>query len=595
MTQTIGQRLKAEREAQKLTLEKVFEITRIRVPYLHALETDDLSSVPSPVQARGYLRNYAEYLGLDFQELLDEMRANMEGISGEVIGPVDDTPPLRSSSESQDNATFSTQPTTQASEPLDLAHDKAELVEEATPLATRPLKPVRRKKSASQSEATSTEPTPKRRGRKKSQPEPEPIPVVEAAPLDVAQVESAPQPQPVAEQIEAVSQEPVTPTNISDTLWQKWLNRFGSVLSARMKRRTLIQREPVRSEIDPEISLAEPDVIPAKDAYQAPAETRNLSLEKSSEIFKEIGLQLRERRELLSLHLDEVERNTHVKAHYLAALEKGAMDELPSTVQTRGMLSNYATFLDMDVDALLLRFADALQARHRERNPQKPGRKSGQPIVANIPPIRSFIAGDIIFGVGMAVLLVGFAIWGVSRVVTIQSQQEVQPTAPSISDVLLASPDPSQLRATSTLQPLESFPGPATLTIVVPTQDLNVKVQVNLVAAERTYMRVVVDGEVAFEGRVVPGNAYPFQADSQIEVLVGSGAAIRTVYNGRDLGLMGTFGQVVSNIYTATDVITPTALPSPSPTGTVPPTATVPATATLSSTNTSVPSSTPTP
>src|SRR5687767_470183 len=245
MTQTIGQRLKAEREAQKLTLEKVFEITRIRVPYLHALETDDLSSVPSPVQARGYLRNYAEYLGLDFQELLDEMRANMEGISGEVIGPVDDTPPLRSSSESQDNATFSTQPTTQASEPLDLAQDKAELVEEATPLATRPLKPVRRKKSASQSEATSTEPTPKRRGRKKSQPEPEPIPVVEAAPLDVAQVESAPQPQPVAEQIEAVSQEPVTPTNISDTLWQKWLNRFGSVLSARMKRRTLIQREPV--------------------------------------------------------------------------------------------------------------------------------------------------------------------------------------------------------------------------------------------------------------------------------------------------------------------------------------------------------------
>ena len=49
------------------------------------------------------------------------------------------------------------------------------------------------------------------------------------------------------------------------------------------------------------------------------------------------------------------------------------MDELPSTVQTRGMLSNYATFLDLDVDALLLRFADALQARHRERNPAKAG------------------------------------------------------------------------------------------------------------------------------------------------------------------------------------------------------------------------------
>ena len=49
--------------------------------------------------------------------------------------------------------------------------------------------------------------------------------------------------------------------------------------------------------------------------------------------------------------------------------------------------------------------------------------RPGQPIIANIPSIRSFIAGDMIFGIGMAVLLVGFSIWGVSRVLTIQSQQ----------------------------------------------------------------------------------------------------------------------------------------------------------------------------
>jgi hypothetical protein len=50
----------------------------------------------------------------------------------------------------------------------------------------------------------------------------------------------------------------------------------------------------------------------------------------STQIFREIGAELRNRRELLSLHLGEVERNTHVKAHYLEALEKGAMDDLPS-------------------------------------------------------------------------------------------------------------------------------------------------------------------------------------------------------------------------------------------------------------------------
>ncbi len=83
-------------------------------------------------------------------------------------------------------------------------------------------------------------------------------------------------------------------------------------------------------------------------------------------------------------------------------------------------------------------------------------------------------------------------------------------------------------------------------------------------------MRVVVDGKEVFNGRVVPGTAYPFEAVNQIEVLVGSGAAIRIVYNGRDLGLMGGLGQVVNNIYLADSITTPTAQPTPSPTKTPP-------------------------
>jgi hypothetical protein len=290
-----------------------------------------------------------------------------------------------------------------------------------------------------------------------------------------------------------------------------------------------------------------------------------------------------------------VERNTHVKAHYLDALERGAMDDLPSTVQTRGMLSNYATFLDLDVDALLLRFADALQARYRERNPQKSVRKPGQPIVANLPPMRSFIAGDLIFGVGIVVLLIGFAIWGVSRVLQIQGQREVLPTAPSISDILLASPDASSFTATPTFIEVDAFPGQPTETLVIPTLAADVNVQVNLVAVERTYMRVIVDGEVVFEGRVVPGTAYPFEAVDQIEVLVGSGAAIRIVYNGRDMGLLGSFGQVVSNIYTTDEIITPTGAPSPTATITLTPTRTPVPTSTSRFTATPAPSNTPVP
>lgn len=524
--QTIGQRLKQARESKRLTLEKVFEATRIRVPYLQALEADDLSAMPSPVQARGYLRNYAEFLGLNFDQLLDEMRAGKKP-SDDLITPMDSTPAPAA-------------PTPQSSSP-----------QEEAPLSTG--KPARRKKAESKP-ATESTPSKPRRGRKKA--EPAPPPVIEAQPETAEPIREA-EPEPVAAQAveETPQSEESAPQDASDGLWQSWLNRLSSVISIRVKRKEIPQPESAALRIESDTPQPE-------------------TLQSSAEIFKEIGRELRARREMLSLHLDEVERSTRVKAHYLEALEMGAMDKLPSTVQTRGMLSNYASFLDFDVDAVLLRYADGLQARHRERNPQKPARPPGEPIVSNIPPIRSFIAGDLVFGVGIAVLLVGFLIWGINRVATLQNQEVIEPTAPSISDVLLATPDPSLFTPTATLEFVED--SEPTVTIVIPTQNLNVNVQVNLIALERTYMRVIVDGEEVFNGRVTPGGSYPFEAEEQIEVLVGSGAAIRVVYNGRDLGLLGGFGQVVSNIYREEEIVTPTPLPTQPPTITFTPTATVP-------------------
>jgi cytoskeletal protein RodZ len=533
--QTIGQRLKQVRESKRLTLEKVFEATRIRVPYLLALEADDHSAMPSPVQARGYLRNYAEYLGLNFDQLLDEMRAEKKP-SDEIITPMDSTPAPATST-------------------LEVAPPQ-----EATPrfdslTASLPQgKPARRKK-ADTTPATDSSPSKSRRTRKKAEPEPEPV--IESQPEAVESTQVV-EPEPVAEQtVETQTEEPPQP-DVTDGLWQSWLNRLSSVISVRVKLKEAPQTGSVASDIESE-NLQSSTFQPS-------------NLQPSGEIFKEIGLELRQRREMLSLHLDQVERNTRVKTHYLEALELGAMDRLPSTVQTRGMLSNYASFLDLDVDAVLLRYADGLQARHRERNPQKPARQPGEPIVSKLPPLRSFVVGDLVFGIGIAVLLVGFLIWGINRVVILQNQEEVQRTAPSISDVLLATPDPSLFTPTATLGFVED--SEPTVTIVIPTQNLNVNVQVNLIALERTYLRVIVDGEEVFNGRVLPGNAYLFEAEEQVEVLVGSGAAIRIVYNGRDLGLLGGFGQVVSNIYREEEIVTPTPLPTQLPTITFTPTPT---------------------
>ena len=340
-----------------------------------------------------------------------------------------------------------------------------------------------------------------------------------------------------------------------------WILRFKESLS----------RPGVRKEAGNESSAeTQPETIRSNVQEFNPIIEPANSKKSSQEIFNDLGRQLRKRREMLSLTVEEVERHIHVRAVFLRDLERGALDELPSPVQTRGMFVNYASFLDLDVDLLLLRFADGLQARHRERHPQKQTR--GKPIKVNekVPPLSTFIAGDLLIGGGVIILLILFTIWGVSRVVVMHSQYYPQVTAPAISNILVETSQPTTHSQLVTLIPAQDTPSTATplATVITATLPSNINVVLNIIAVERTYMRVTVDGKIQFDGEAVPGTAYSYEAKNQVEVLVGSASALSITYNGNNLGLMGTFGQVVDNIYSAQGVVTPTATPLPSDTAT---------------------------
>ncbi len=312
-------------------------------------------------------------------------------------------------------------------------------------------------------------------------------------------------------------------------------------------------------------------------------------------MFAAIGAELRERRAALNLRREEIERHIRVRAHYLQALEEGDFDGLPSVVQTRGMLSNYAAFLNLNVDELLLRFADVLQARHRERHPLPPGATGKMQPAAptSVPPLRGFIVADLL-GIGALILLAVFSVWGINRVMQTREELASAPTSPSISDVLLSVTVPPTLPTAATAALLDlgdvtGTPFDSGEIVATPTFPEGVTVLINLVAVERTYLRVIVDGKVAFDGRVMPGTAYPFEARERIEILAGNGAALRVTFNQRDMGLLGAYGQVVNAIYTASGVFNPTATISPTPTITLTPSFTP------SPTKTNVPSRTPTP
>jgi beta-lactam-binding protein with PASTA domain/transcriptional regulator with XRE-family HTH domain len=71
---SVGAMLRAAREAQGITLAKAETATRIRQKYLAALEENRSEDLPEPVFVKGFIRNYAIFLGLDPEHMLEQYR-----------------------------------------------------------------------------------------------------------------------------------------------------------------------------------------------------------------------------------------------------------------------------------------------------------------------------------------------------------------------------------------------------------------------------------------------------------------------------------------------------------------------------------------
>jgi hypothetical protein len=68
----IGSSLREARLRQDLDFPELEERTKIRPKYLRALEDERFDILPAPTYVRGFLRSYAEALGLDGQPFVDE-------------------------------------------------------------------------------------------------------------------------------------------------------------------------------------------------------------------------------------------------------------------------------------------------------------------------------------------------------------------------------------------------------------------------------------------------------------------------------------------------------------------------------------------
>lgn len=78
-SQSLATILQRRREQLELSLSEAEQATRIRSKYIEAIETGDYDTLKDDVYARGYVKNYADYLGLDPKPILKMYDAERAG------------------------------------------------------------------------------------------------------------------------------------------------------------------------------------------------------------------------------------------------------------------------------------------------------------------------------------------------------------------------------------------------------------------------------------------------------------------------------------------------------------------------------------
>jgi cytoskeletal protein RodZ len=74
---SVSEQLRQARESQKLTVQQVAEVTKIRTDHLRALEEGNFDVFSAPVYIKGFVRSYATLLKLDVPRTMAALEAEL--------------------------------------------------------------------------------------------------------------------------------------------------------------------------------------------------------------------------------------------------------------------------------------------------------------------------------------------------------------------------------------------------------------------------------------------------------------------------------------------------------------------------------------
>lgn len=270
--------------------------------------------------------------------------------------------------------------------------------------------------------------------------------------------------------------------------------------------------------------------------------------------FQSIGTQLKAAREDKDLTLEDVEKQTRIRLRFLQAIEYGQFFVIDNPTQLKGFLRKYAATVGLEDGEILKAYEAALQGERRRS--KRPARRQAPATSATSPPpaqqptrvqvqrqaidtsryanklpetyqtdSRSLVSTVLIVGVLLG--LVGAIVGGLAIIIGDVANGD----NPDTSAGLIQSVN---IGGTPSIQPSISpttFIAPTLIgtPVISPGEPLNIQVT----AITRVWLRVEVDGVLAFEGIFRPGDGVNYQPATTITIQTTNPAGLDVRVNGQ--------------------------------------------------------------
>lgn len=229
---------------------------------------------------------------------------------------------------------------------------------------------------------------------------------------------------------------------------------------------------------------------------------------------EDLGTILRRTRRRRRISLAKAARDTRIAPRYITALEHGApLDAFPAPVFARAFLREYARYLRIETEPLL-----------QLLTPYEPPPMAPTLAVLSRAAPRPGVRGRVLALAGAAAL---------SLILVVGSMDPLPPPASTGSVEL----PPIPALAAQPVAPASSDD--------VPRVPVGSSASTTLISTSgRSWLRIVVDGDVVFEGTASAGWSRSFDGATRIEMLVGNASAVDLTIGGRSYGVLGAAGEV---------------------------------------------------